>query len=136
MDKSDGLIGGMVSRFKWGFGGSFGNGNQWFPWIHIDDLVGIYMHALNNDHVYGVFNAVSPNMCTNREFASTFGSVLNRPSFFRVPAFVLNAAFGEIRAKLILGGANVYPKRVLESGYEFLFPSLREALENLIATQA
>ena len=135
LGRGGGLIGGMVTPYKWCLGGPIGSGNQWFPWVHIDDLVGIYVHALNNDHVSGVLNGVAPNICTNREFASTFGSVLNRPSFFRVPAFILNAAFGETRASVLLEGANVYPKYVLESGYKFLFPSLREALESLLVTQ-
>ena len=123
----------MLLPFKLGLGGPIGCGNQWFPWIHIDDVVGIFMHALDNDNVHGVLNGVAPKICTNQEFTSTLGSILHRPVFFRVPSFVLNTLLGPTRASIALEGQNVYPKRTIESGYDFLYPSVREALADLLS---
>lgn len=123
----------MLLPFKLGLGGPIGSGKQWFPWIHIDDMAGIFMHALTNDNVNGILNGVSPEICTNQEFTRQFGTALHRPAFIPVPGFLLQAFFGETRASMVLEGQNVYPKRTLESGYQYLYPSLPAALNNLVS---
>ena len=123
----------MLLPFKLGLGGPIGSGKQWFPWIHIDDMVGIFMHALTNDHVAGVLNGVAPEICTNQEFTREFSSALHRPAFIPVPGFFLQAIFGATRASMVLDGQNVYPKQTLNSGYQYLYPSLPVALKNLVS---
>ena len=123
----------MLIPFKLGLGGPIGSGNQWFPWIHIDDMVGIFMHALATDNVSGVLNGVAPKICTNELFTKMFASSLHRPAFFRIPAFVLNTLYGPTRASMVLEGQNVYPKRTLESGYRYKFPSVDSTLNDLVS---
>ena len=123
----------MLLPFKLGLGGPIGSGNQWFPWIHIDDMVGIFMHALENEKVTGVLNGVAPKICTNKEFTRSLASVLHRPAFFQMPAFFLNAVYGPTRASMVLEGQNVTPKLTLESGYKYSYPSLDGALVDLVS---
>jgi hypothetical protein len=112
-----------------GAGGSIGNGKQWYSWIHIDDLVAIYLLALEG--VEGALNASAPNPVTNREFATTLGSVLHRPAIVPTPAFALRLIFGE-GADAMLSGQRVLPERTTSLGYTFKHPRLREALESLL----
>ena len=132
--KDGGALSPMLIPFKLGLGGPIGTGNQWFPWIHIADLVGIFMHAMTNGNVSGVLNGVAPVICTNEQFTRKFSTVLHRPAFIRTPAFVLNTLFGPIRASMLLEGQNVYPKRTLDSGYTYKFPSIDMALTDLFRT--
>ncbi len=127
--------GGMLKKilpvFKLGLGGSVGDGRQWLPWIHIDDLVSAYAEAVQNTHYRGPINAVSPNPVRYREFATMLGKVLNRPTFFPVPAFILKLALGEAAA-LALNSYHITPKRLLEEyGFKFKFDHLTTALDDL-----
>ncbi|MCP3870706.1 MAG: hypothetical protein GY703_21960, partial [Gammaproteobacteria bacterium] len=78
-----------------GLGGPVGDGNQHFSWIHIDDLVGVYMHALEHPEMTGVYHLASPNLETNLSFTKKLGKALNRPTVFRVPELLLRVAYGE-----------------------------------------
>ena len=127
--------GGMLKKilpvFKLGLGGSVGDGRQWLPWIHIDDLVSAYAEAVQNTHYRGPINAVSPNPVRYREFATMLGKVLNRPTFFPVPAFILKLALGEAAA-LALNSYHITPKRLLEEyGFKFKFVHLTTDLDDL-----
>ena len=104
-----------------------GTGTQNMPWIHVKDLSGIIVHAIENEKVEGVMNGVAPEIITNQEFVNSFASALNRPSFFPLPDFVWNNVFGEERATMITKGQKVMPKRTLESGYKFRFPTIAQA---------
>lgn len=130
-----GRDGGMIQQiyypFFFGLGGPISSGEQWFPWIHVDDLVGIVLHAITNDNVSGVLNGVAPESATNADFTKAFASAMCRPAFFPVPGFVMNFVFGHERGKVMLEGQKVIPKRTLESGYTFLFPDLASACKNL-----
>ncbi len=127
LDKNEGALARMITPFKFFIGGPLGTGWQWFPWIHIDDVVGLFLFALDNEKVYGALNAASPNPVRMNEFASTLGAVMKRPSFFKVPSLVLRLVLGE-GAEVVLGGAMVKPKRVELLGYKFKYELLEHAL--------
>ncbi|MCX6169835.1 MAG: TIGR01777 family oxidoreductase [Ignavibacteriales bacterium] len=131
LDKHEGALARMITPYKFFIGGPLGSGRQWFPWIHINDVAGIFLFALDNENVRGVLNAVSPNPLRMNEFCKTLGGVMHRPSLFKVPAFVLKIIFGEA-AEVLLGGAKVIPKRTIELGYIFNFVKAEDALKNLL----
>ena len=112
--------------------GIIGSGKQYFPWIHIDDMTGMIVHALENDHVTGVLNGVAPEIVTNERFTKEYAGALWRPAILPAPAFVINFIFGQERGKLLLEGQKVIPKRTLELGYKFQFPEIKSALANIV----
>ncbi|MDH7604297.1 MAG: TIGR01777 family oxidoreductase [Melioribacter sp.] len=120
----------LVNQFKLFLGGTLGNGNQWFPWIHIDDAAGIFLFALNN-RINGILNAVSPNLITQKEFSKILAKVLKKPCFFRIPVILLKIILGEA-ANVLLEGAKVYPKLTIEYGYQFKYDDIEKALINLL----
>lgn len=130
LDKNEGALEKMLLPFKYFIGGPIGSGMQWFPWIHIEDVIELFLFALDNNSVKGDFNAVSTQQIRMNEFTAALGKVLNRPSFFRVPAFVLKLVIGEA-AEVVLGGANIYPKRTLEAGFKFKFTEIESALRDI-----
>jgi hypothetical protein len=120
----------QLSRpFRMFAGGTIGQGYDWMSWIHIDDVVGVFLHCLDRD-VTGICNATAPNPVSNGEFTQTLASVLRRPAFAMVPKFAIRLLKGEF-AKIITSSTRVRPLRTAASGYEFKFPRLRPALENL-----
>ncbi|WP_304131743.1 TIGR01777 family oxidoreductase [Ignavibacterium album] len=131
LSPEDGALKRMLLPFKLFIGGPLGNGKQWFPWIHIDDIVGVYRHAIENEKLSGAVNAAAPNICTMNEFAKTLGKVLNRPSLFPVPGFALKLAIGEA-GDVVLMGQRVSVNKLLSSGYKFKFENLEEALNDLL----
>ncbi|NBQ68075.1 MAG: TIGR01777 family protein [Nitrosomonadaceae bacterium] len=127
--------GGMLKKllpvFKLGLGGPVGNGQQWLPWIHLDDIVSVYCSAALDTRFRGAVNAVSPHPVRYREFATTFGNVLHRPAFFPTPAFILKLVLGEAAA-LALNSYHIAPERLLrEYGFQFKFDHLPAALADL-----
>jgi len=126
-----GRKGGMISQiflpFFFGTGGRMGAGTQPMAWIHVKDVCGIITHAIENEKVEGVLNAVSPKMITNQQFVDAFAAAMNRPAFFPLPDTVWNIVFGQERATMITRGQKVQPKRTVESGYEFQFPTIDKA---------
>lgn len=126
-----GVLEKLKTPFKMFAGGPVGNGEQWFPWIHIDDVVGIILHALDNDSVTGALNAVAPGVVRNREFAFALGEALRRPARFSVPAFVIKLAMGEL-GETLLGGQKALPMRTLESQYQFRYAEIKDALADLV----
>jgi len=126
-----GRKGGMISQiflpFFLGTGGRMGSGTQPMAWVHVKDVCGIITHAIEDEKVTGVLNAVAPQMITNQEFVDAFATALHRPAFFPLPDIVWNVVFGQERATMITQGQKVEPKRTLESGYKFQFPNIAEA---------
>ncbi len=120
----------MLPPFRLGAGGVIGSGRQWMSWIHLDDLVRVYLAAI--DGADGVLNATAPNPVTNAEFTRTLGATLHRPTIFPVPVFALRLLFGE-GADILVYGQRVLPKRTQELGFRFRFESLPEALRDLLA---
>ena len=121
----------MLLPFKLGAGGRLGDGKQWMSWVHLDDVVGMMLHAATHDGVRGAFNAVGPQPVTNAEFTRTLGRVLRRPTIFPVPAFALKVIFGELSAAL-LGSQRCVPKKIQGAGYEHLYATLEAALRAVI----
>jgi uncharacterized protein len=132
LDSASGMLKRMLLPFKLGVGGAIGGGDQYLPWIHLDDEVGILLWALENTEVEGVVNAASPNPVTNREFSKTLGRVLRRPAFMPVPKPALNVMLGRELAETVVGGARVVPRRTQDLGYRFRHPQLEEALRDLL----
>ncbi len=128
-----GALAKMLTPFKLGLGGRIGSGQQWWSWIHVDDIAGIIHHAIQSDTVSGPLNLVAPNAVRNAEFTQRLASVLGRPAFFHVPAFAARLAFGEMADELLLSSERVDPAKLRASGYAFRFAELPRALEDLLA---
>lgn len=127
-----GALAQMLPPFRAGIGGRVGSGKQWMSWIDLDDLVGAVQHILKTDSLAGAVNLVGPDPVTNIQFTKTLASVLHRPALFPIPAFVMRLAFGEMADELLLASDRVEPKRLLDSGYTFQFPTLRSSLEHIL----
>lgn len=119
----------MVLPFKFGLGGRMGDGHQYMPWVHRDDVVAALIWMLETPNALGAYNLVSPNPTTNREFTRCLAKVLGRPAIFPAPAAILKIALGEM-SRLLLTGQRAVPARLTESGFEFLYPEIEKALEN------
>lgn len=121
----------MLPPFKLGLGGRLGDGKQWFPWIHIADIAGIFRHSIQTSALFGAINGTGPEPVTNAEFTRELGRVLHRPVFLPVPEMALRALMGEM-ADVLFDSQRVLPKTALGTGYEFLYPSLDRALEDVL----
>lgn len=131
LGKNGGALEKLLTPFRFGLGGPIGNGSQSMNWVHVEDVVGIIIHALENEKAPSVLNATSPNIVSNKEFTKTLAKVLHRPAFFPVPKPALYIALGEA-AGVIAGGQRAHPKATLASGYTFKFPHIESALQNII----
>lgn len=131
LGEGGGALGKMLFPFKMGLGGRLGDGKQYMPWVHVDDIVGLCHHAARHETLDESINATAPAPVTNREFTKTLGSVLGRPTIFPVPGFALSLALGEF-STVLLSSQRVLPERTRESGYEFHHPELKGALESII----
>lgn len=124
--KRGGALQKMLLPFKLGLGGPLGDGNQYMSWIHLEDVLRGIAHLIANKSCKGVYNFTAPNPVTNQEFSRELAAALSRPCLFKVPKFVLKMMMGEM-ADLVLTGQRVVPKRLQESGYEFIYPNLSQA---------
>ena len=136
LDPRGGLLGELLTPFKLGVGGPIAGGRQYMSWIHIDDEVGILLWALDNEKVSGTVNSTAPNPVTNREFSQAIGRALGRPASVPVPGFVLDLKFGGEFGKVLRGGQRVMPRRALDLGYEFRYPEIDGALQELVVGRA
>jgi len=133
LSATGGALPNMLKPFKLGLGGRIGSGQQWWSWIHVDDIVGGIHHVMRTESLAGPVNFVAPNPLRNAEFTKILASVLGRPAFFPVPKLALRLAFGKMAAEeLLLASQRVVPERLIASGYTFRFRELRAALENLV----
>jgi uncharacterized protein (TIGR01777 family) len=121
----------MLLPFKLGLGGRIGDGEQYMPWVHRNDVVAGLIWMLENEHAKGAYNMVSPNPVTNREFTRALAKTVNRPALFPVPPAVLKLALGEM-ARLLLTGQRALPERLQAEGFEFQFPTLEAALADAV----
>ena len=132
LDAEGGALAKMLPPFKAGIGGPIGGGRQYMPWIHRDDVVGLYLAALDAPGFAGPINASAPTPVTNKQFARALGHALHRPAVAPVPAFTIKLMYGEM-AQIVLGGVRMVPGRAAELGYEFAHPDLDEALRDTLA---
>ncbi|MCH7962443.1 MAG: TIGR01777 family protein [Bacteroidetes bacterium] len=131
LSSEGGVLKKFLPPFKIFLGGPLGNGKQWFPWIHIEDLINILIHTIKTESLQGPVNIASPGIVRMKDFATSLGKVLQRPSFFQVPKFILKIAVGEF-ANAIVSGQKVSVDKLLNSGYNFRFTDLENALKNLL----
>lgn len=125
----------MLPAFKAALGATLGNGRQWFPWVHIDDVAGAMVHALQNETIQGPMNVASPHPVRNDEFTRSLAGAVNRPSFLFAPRELLSLALGrEMAGQTLLTSQRVDPRVLVESGYAFRFPELDPALADLVAS--
>lgn len=129
--------GGMLSKiapiFRLGAGGPLGSGQQYVPWVAIDDVVGAILFALDREDIAGAVNVVAPHAVTNREFASALGHAFGRPAVLPVPAPALRAMFGEMADEALLASQRVEPARLRAAGYGFRCGELEPALRHVLA---
>ncbi|MCI0714065.1 MAG: TIGR01777 family oxidoreductase [Chloroflexi bacterium] len=130
------LAGGMLARlhlpFRMGAGSVIGSGEQYLSWTTLDDVLGVINHSLLNDDMGGTYNAVTPNPVTNKTFTHTMGKVMHRPTLVPLPAFAIKWAFGEMGDSLLLANQKVSSQKLQDSGYEFLYPEIEEALRHVL----
>ncbi len=130
--REGGALAKMLPMFKMGLAGRLGSGEQWMPWIHVEDVVALFVHAARNESLRGPVNAVSPDPVTNADFTRGMARALRRPAFFAAPAAMLKLALGEM-ADVVLASQRVLPARAVASGFAFAFPSLEDALADLVS---
>ena len=121
----------MLAPFKLGLGGKLGNGRQYMSWVHLDDVVGAFAHALETPTLQGPINLSSPNPVTNAEFTKALARALSRPALFTVPRFALRIAMGEM-AQFALASSRLYPLKIMESGYKFKWDVIEPALRDIL----
>ena len=119
---------------RFGVGGHLGNGRQWNPWIHIDDVVEALLFAAENESLHGPVNFVSPGVVRNKEFMSAIGETIGRPSFGWMPAIMAQAAYGQMIKELGLNSVLAVPKKLQDAGFEFRYPDIRSALADALST--
>lgn len=129
-----GALAKMIPPFKIFAGGPIGKGNQWFSWIHIEDVVNLIIQALEQDNINGIFNATAPYPVTMNTLCQTLGNVMKRPSWLPVPKIALELLLGD-GAKVVLEGQKVLPEKTLNvMGYNFRYSNLESALKQIIGS--
>ena len=128
---SGGALSKMLPPFKLGVGGPVAGGDQYMSWIHVDDVVGIYLAALDDERWSGPVNATAPEPVTNREFSKALGRALHRPALAPVPGFAIKALYGEM-GMIVTTGQRAVPARATELGYAYAHPDLDEALRSAL----
>lgn len=132
LSEKDGALKKMLPPVKMGIGSPIGTGKQYMPWIHINDICSIYEFALKNSELDGAFNANSPQHTTNENLTKNMAEVLHKPLFMpNVPAFVLKLMFGEL-SEALLEGSRASSEKIQKAGFQFEFPELKRALEDLL----
>jgi uncharacterized protein len=128
-----GMLASLLPLFRLGLGARLGSGRQYWPWIALPDVPGAILHLLQRPEIEGPVNFVAPQQVTNAEFTDSLADVLRRPALLRVPSFAARLAPGGMGSELLLSGARVIPRKLLDSGYDFRYPELKPALRALLA---
>jgi uncharacterized protein (TIGR01777 family) len=131
LSQKGGVLAPFLLQHRLFAGGPLGSGKQWISWIHMRDLMNSILYFLEREDARGVFNVTSPEPVTNAGFGKLLGKILRRPYWIPAPGFALRLALGEM-STLVLDGQRVLPRRLLEMGFQFQFPGLRGALEDLL----
>ena len=127
LGKTGGALGQMIPMFRRFLGGPLGSGDQWFSWIHMEDLLRAIPFVIGRQEIQGPVNFCAPSPVRTRDLARALGTVLHRPAFFRTPAFMIRMVLGEF-GSMILKGQRVLPGVLLEKGFQFSYPDIQEAL--------
>jgi len=131
LGREGGMIASLIVPFWFGLGGPVGDGKQYLPWIHINDLCELIKFSIENKKVDGILNGVAPQVINNKDFSKAFGRALWRPALIPLPEFVVNTIFSKERAVLLTTGPKVSPKRVKELGFEYEFPTISSACKDV-----
>lgn len=132
LDKDGGALAKMLLPFKTGVGGPIAGGRQYMPWIHRDDVVGLYLEAMSNAAYEGAINTSAPNPVTNKDFSKALGNALHRPAIAPVPKPAIQLLFGEM-SQVVTTGVNMVPRRAADLGYRFRHTEIDEALRATLA---
>ncbi len=132
LDTRGGALPPLLRPFRFFAGGHLGDGSQWMPWIHRQDEIRAIAFILENERIDGAVNLTAPQPATMKELCGEIGTIIRRPAWTRVPAFVLRLALGEMAGPLLLEGQRALPEKLLKSGFSFRFPTLRAALGDLL----
>lgn len=132
LGKGGGALAKMIPAFKSFVGGPIGSGNQWFPWIHLTDLMAAILFVSEHPQVNGPLNFCAPDPVTNRGLAKTLGQVLGRPAIMPAPAFMVRAVLGEF-GSVLLDSQRAIPAKLLSHGFEFQYPDIKSAIEEVVS---
>jgi uncharacterized protein (TIGR01777 family) len=132
LGKGGGALAKMIPAFKSFLGGPIGRGLQWFPWMHLTDLMASILFIAENPGVEGSLNFCAPNPVTNRQLADTLGEVLGRPAFMPAPAFMIRAVLGEF-GNVLLDSQRTVPDKLLSHGFEFQYPDIKSAIQAVVS---
>ena len=132
LGRGGGALARLLPPFKLFIGGPLGNGRQGFPWVHLADVIGVYLWALQDEAATGPLNATGPRPITNKQFCQALGRVLGRPCWAPVPGLALKLLLGEMAEALLLQGRKVLPARTEQLGYRFKFPTAEAALRDIL----
>lgn len=130
LKKGEGMLKKLTPSFYLGLGSIIGDGTQMLSWIHIDDLIRAIVFILHKPELSGPFNTTSPQPVSQAQFAHALAKAMHRPLFFKMPAFLIRLLLGEMGDNLLLKGQRVIPKRLLDAGFQFHYPSIEGALEH------
>jgi len=131
LGKNGGALAKMIPAFKMFVGGTVGSGNQWFPWIHLEDLMAAILFILEHRDVGGPLNFCAPNPVRNRELTKALGEILGRPTFMPAPAFMVRMVMGEF-GDVFLGSQRAIPDRLMKNGFSFRYPDIRSAIQEVV----
>ncbi|MFH1977384.1 MAG: TIGR01777 family oxidoreductase [Pseudomonadota bacterium] len=131
LGRGGGALEKMIPPIRFFVGGPIGNGRQWFPWIHIEDLISAIMFVLENKAVNGPLNFTAPESTRNIELVKTIAGILHRPAFMPAPSFMIRLILGEFGSS-VLASQRVIPDKLLKYGFEFKYPDIRSAVSNII----
>ncbi|MCX5864710.1 MAG: TIGR01777 family oxidoreductase [Deltaproteobacteria bacterium] len=131
LGKNGGALAAMLPAFRLGLGGRLGPGQQWFPWIHLDDLTSAIIFIMENTEIHGPVNLSAPKPLRNKEFTKCLGQILHRPTFLTVPRFAIRLVFGEL-SSVVLEGCRMMPGVLLENGFTFRFPEITPAVADIV----
>jgi uncharacterized protein (TIGR01777 family) len=134
LGESGGALAKMLPPFRMGLGGRLGNGRQWMPWVHLDDVAGLLLHAAQNSEIKGAMNVVGPAAVNNLEFTRTLATVLGRPAFLPVPKVALQVLFGEM-STVLLASQRVLPRVAERTGYQYRYATLDAALRAILTAR-
>lgn len=128
LDKNEGGLPKMALPIRFGFGAALGSGKQWLPWIHIDDICRMYLHAIQNENVKGPYNAIAPQHINNKEMTKAIAKAVRMPLILpNIPSWLLKLFLGEM-AVLVLEGSRASADKIIQSGFEFEYPEIHKAL--------
>jgi uncharacterized protein (TIGR01777 family) len=132
LGKDGGALAKMLPAFKSFVGGPIGSGSQWFPWMHLTDLMAAIVFIVEQSGASGPFNFCAPNLIRNRELANTLGQVLGRPAFMPAPAFMIRLVLGEF-GNVLLDSQRTTPDKLVSHGFEFQYPDIKSAIQAVVA---